>query len=224
MKAFTGTAAATLILVISCGMGRSKPLSVQTNSVDLHNEDDQINQVGSLIFQGGLNLTSLDPRFGGFFGPTILADGRRFSAVADRGDWVHFGRAFVSTGRLTGIDDAQTGRLKTLPALTRAIPANKGVEAPGRLRDGRLSAIEEIFPKDAPLAQDWIFDKHRWTGFRYWRHAVFLPIGAATFPDGRLLGFKRRFNYIDGFGTRLAMRFCIWFLMTISAPCKRSPA
>ena len=50
MKALAETTVATLILVISCGMGRLEPLSVQTNSVNLHNEDDQINQVGSLIF------------------------------------------------------------------------------------------------------------------------------------------------------------------------------
>ena len=205
MKALAETTVATLILVISCGMGRLEPLSVQTNSVNLHNEDDQINQVGSLIFQGGLNLTSLDPRFGGFSGLTISADGRRLSAVTDRGYWVHFRPAFVSTGRLTGIDDAQIGRLQNLggkppgakrdsdaesliatdggfavsferrhrlwlyrvapdpfrarpteialPALTRAIPANKGVEALARLRDGRLIAIAENFPKDAPFTQ-----------------------------------------------------------------------
>jgi len=93
-------------------MGRSELLSVQTNSVDLHNEDDQINQIGSLIFQGCPNLTLLDPSFGGFSGLTISADGRRLSAVTDRGDWVHFLPAHVSTGRLTGIDDAQIGRLK----------------------------------------------------------------------------------------------------------------
>ena len=120
MKALTGTTVATLILVISCGMGRLEPLSVQTNSVNLHNEDDQINQVGSLIFQGGLNLTSLDPRFGGFSGLTISADGRRLSAVTDRGYWVHFRPAFVSTGRLTGIDDAQIGRLQNLGGKPRA--------------------------------------------------------------------------------------------------------
>ena len=41
-----------------------------------------------------------------------------------------------------------------LPALTRAIPANKGVEGRARLHDGRLIAIAENFPKDAPFAQD----------------------------------------------------------------------
>jgi len=120
MKALAETTVATLILVISCGMGRLEPLSVQTNSVNLHNEDDQINQVGSLIFQGGLNLTSLDPRFGGFSGLTISVDGRRLSAVTDRGYWVHFRPAFVSTGRLTGIDDAQIGRLQNLGGKPRA--------------------------------------------------------------------------------------------------------
>jgi len=87
MKAFTGTTVAALILVISCGMGRPKPLSVQTNSVDLHNEDDQINQIGTLKFQGDHNLTLPDPRFGVFSGLAISADGRRLGAVTDRGSF-----------------------------------------------------------------------------------------------------------------------------------------
>jgi len=150
-------------------------------------------------------LTSLDPRFGGFSGLTISADGRRLSAVTDRGCWVHFRPALVSTGRLTGVDDAQIRRLQNfggkptgakresdaeslitidggfavsferrhrlwlyrgapdpiwarpteiaLPALTRVILANKGVEALARLCDGRLIAIAENIPKDAPFAQ-----------------------------------------------------------------------
>jgi len=123
MKAFTGTAVATLIPVIACGMGRSKPISVQTNSVDLHNEDDQINQARTLIFQSGVNLTSHDPCLGGFPGLQF----QRMDATS-------------------------------VPS-PLSVTADKGVEAPAWLRDGRLNAIEKNFPKNAPLTLDWIFDK-----------------------------------------------------------------
>ncbi len=75
MKAFTGTTVASLILVILCGVGRSEPLAVQTSAVNLHDDDDQIDRVGRLIFQGGLDLTSLDPRFGGLSASRVPGDG-----------------------------------------------------------------------------------------------------------------------------------------------------
>ena len=255
MKAFAGTILVSLILVISWGIGRSEPLSVRTSAVDLHDEDDQIRNIGSLNFQGGLNLTSSDPRFGGLSGLVVSADGRRLGAITDKGHWIRFAPTMSPTGWLNGIAGAQIGDLLNLdgkplrhkrqsdaeslvpvdngiavsferrhrlwvyrgapnpfqarptefalPASARAMPPNKGLEALARLRDGRLIAIAENFPKDAPFAQGWIFENNRWHGFRYLRHALFLPTGAVTLPDGDLVVLERRFSYIGGMGTRL---------------------
>ncbi len=255
MKTLTGTIVVFLIFIDLSSMGRSEPLTVQTSAVDLHEEDDQIGRVGPLNFQGGLDVTSLDPRFGGLSGLAISADGSRLSAVTDKGDWVHFSPTLSPSGQLTGIAAAQIGDLLNLdgkplrkkrnsdaeslitidggfavsferrhrlwfyrgtpnplrarptefalPALSRAMPANKGMETLARLRDGRLIAIAEEFPKDAPYSQGWMFEKDRWHGFRYRRHALFVPVGAAVLPDGRLLVLERRYSFIGGFGTRL---------------------
>ena len=227
MKAVTGLIVASLILINLCGMGRSEPLSLRASAVDLHADNDQIRRVGGLKYQGGLNLTSLDPRFGGLSGLAISADGRRLGAVTDRGDWVHFRPTLSSTGQLTGITAAQIGDLLnldgkplrkkrdsdaeslipidggfavsfehrhrlwlyraapnpfrarpteiTLPAISRAMPPNTGVEALARLRDGRLIAIAEDFPKDAPFAQGWIFEKIDGTGFVIGATPYFYP-------------------------------------------------
>ena len=255
MKAFTRTLVAFLLFINLCGMGRSEPFVLQTSAVDLHADDDQIGRVGRLIFQGGLNLTSLDPRFGGLSGLAISADGTLLSAVTDRGDWVQFTPILAPTGRLIGIAGAQIGDLQNLdgkpirakqdgdaesliaidggfavsyehrhrlwfyrgvrnpflarpteialPTKSRAMRSNKGIEALARLRDGRLIAIAEDFPKDATYVQGWIDEINRWHGFQYRRHALYLPAGAATSPDGDLLVLERRFSFIGGFGTRL---------------------
>ncbi|MDA0652475.1 MAG: esterase-like activity of phytase family protein, partial [Proteobacteria bacterium] len=225
MKVFAGTIAFTLVFVILSGTGRSEPLSVRANAVNLHDENDQIRRVGSLIFRGGLHLTSPEPRFGGLSGLAISADGSQLSAVTDRGDWVRFAPVATRSGQLTGLDRAQIGRLLNLdgkplrgkrdsdaeslsvidggfavaferrhrlwlyrgtpnpflsrptdmilPALSQAMPPNAGVEVLARLRDGRVIAISEDFPRDASYAQGWIFEERRWRGFRYSRHALF---------------------------------------------------
>jgi hypothetical protein len=255
MKAFTGTIVASLFLVILYGTARSEPLSVQTSAVDLHDEDDRVKGAGSLIFQGGLDLTSGDPRFGGLSGLAISVDGSRLSAVTDKGDWVQLSPIISSAGQLTGVAAAQIGDLLNLdgnplrnkrdgdaeslvpidgglavsferrhrlwlyrgasnpfqsrptaialPANSRAAPSNSGMEAVARLRDGRLLAIAEEFPKDASFTQGWVFENNRWHGFWYRRHALFLPVGAAVLPDGDLLVLERRFNIIGGVGSRL---------------------
>ena len=112
MKVFGGTIVASFILIIFCGMGRSEVLAVQSSAVDLHTEDEQIGRVGHLVFQGGLNLTSPDPRFGGLSGLAVSADGSRLSAVTDKGDWVLFSPTISPTGRLTGIAGTQIGDLR----------------------------------------------------------------------------------------------------------------
>lgn len=243
------------MLVVFCGMACSEPFSVQTSAVDLHTEDHQIGRVGHLVFQGGLNLTAPDPRFGGLSGLAVSADGSHLSAVTDKGDWVLLSPTISPAGRLIGLAGAQIGDLRDrdgrplrkkrrsdaeslapidggfavsferrhrlwlyrgapnpflarptvldLPAQSRAMSRNKGVESLARLRNGGLIAIAENFPKDEPFAQGWIFENNRWHGIRYRRRASFQPTGAVALPDGGVLVLERRFSYLGGFGTRI---------------------
>ncbi|MFD1703740.1 esterase-like activity of phytase family protein [Methylopila henanensis] len=61
---------------------------------------------GELVFLGGLRLTSTDPAFGGLSGLRLSEDGRRFTAISDRGNWfrgalVYDGRALAGVGDVT---------------------------------------------------------------------------------------------------------------------------
>jgi hypothetical protein len=90
-----------------------------------------------------------------------------------------------------------------MPALSSPLPANAGLEALARLRDGRLVAFAEGHQNEALIARGWIHDNKRWNPFRYKRQGHYLPTGATTLPDGDLLVLERRFSLLGGFGTRL---------------------
>jgi hypothetical protein len=223
--------------------------------VSLNGEDDRVVDVGKLIFQGGLRLKSSNQRFGGVSGLATSSDGRRLSAVTDRGEWLQFKPVLSPAGKLIDVSDVQIGRLRgptgkllrrkrdkdaeslatigdgfavafehnhriwlyqgrappflarptkmALPKLPRAMPRNAGLEALARLRDGRLVAIAEDFPSEAPYLQGWEYNNNQWRGFQYHRHALFLPAGATTLPSGDLLVLERRFTLTGGFATRL---------------------
>jgi hypothetical protein len=50
--------------------------------------DQSATRFGKLAFRGGLELKSPDKAFGGISGLHIMADGRKFIAVTDRGNWL----------------------------------------------------------------------------------------------------------------------------------------
>lgn len=142
MKALTGTITVFLVFANLCGAGRSQPLSIQTSPVDLHSEDDQINRVGRLKFQGGLDLKSNDARFGGISGLAASADGRRLSAVTDKGDWLYFSPRISPTGRLTGVEKAQIGDLLNPKGKTLRRKRDSDAESLSRIDGGFAITFE----------------------------------------------------------------------------------
>jgi hypothetical protein len=50
--------------------------------------DQSLSRFGELSFRGGLELTSSDKTFGGLSGLHVMADGQRFIAATDRGNWL----------------------------------------------------------------------------------------------------------------------------------------
>lgn len=65
---------------------------------------------GRLEFRGGLQLRSQHPAFGGFSGLARSADGRRLTAISDKGYWLS-ADVIHAGGRLAGLDDALMGPL-----------------------------------------------------------------------------------------------------------------
>lgn len=70
-----------------------------------------IDRLDSLIFRGGLDLRSGDSRFGGLSGLDISADGKRLTAVGDKGIWFTANLVYDSAGRLK---TATNGEIKPL--------------------------------------------------------------------------------------------------------------
>jgi len=91
----------------------AEPISVAATRVPLSAEAPGLDRVGRLIYRGGLWLRSDDPRFGGFSGLGISADGKRLVSVSDRGMSLALNLVYAD-GNLTGVTDADLGPLADL--------------------------------------------------------------------------------------------------------------
>lgn len=90
-------------------MAATGPVSIQTLPVPLDRDDPAREQVGALVWRGGVQLLSESPGFGGYSGLRLLPDGRLL-AVSDRGHWLAF-RPVEDAGRLVGLAEAVQGPL-----------------------------------------------------------------------------------------------------------------
>ena len=99
-------AAALMLLLLSAPVTAGE-ISVRSFQVILSHENPEQTAVGALKFRGGLDLHSSDPRFGGLSGLDVSADGRRLTAVTDRGNWFTALLKYDRTGGLSGLSGAQ---------------------------------------------------------------------------------------------------------------------
>jgi hypothetical protein len=93
---------------------QADPIVVQAKPVPLQSFNPSLARVGRLEYRGGLQLSSSDKRFGGLSGLLVSADGRRLTAISDRGYWLEAGLLYDETGTLTGIDQAGIEQLRGL--------------------------------------------------------------------------------------------------------------
>lgn len=63
------------------------------------------NRVGQLVFRGGIEITSPDPRFGGWSGLLVSADGTHLLSQSDEGHWLRANLRYDRHGKLAGIGD-----------------------------------------------------------------------------------------------------------------------
>jgi hypothetical protein len=101
---------------------------------------------GSLVFRGGLALSSRDPEFGGLSGLRLSADGARFTAVSDKGRWFT-GALRYEGDRLAGVD-AVSGVALTPPAGGKALRWRKfdteSLEIEGRSAWVGVEGLNEV--------------------------------------------------------------------------------
>ena len=94
------------VLIGPASAPAADPIRLGYDPVLLDPEHPDRRRVGRLRFLGGLDLWSDDPRFGGFSGLLIESDGRRLTAVSDKGFWLSATLRYDRRGFLAGIGDA----------------------------------------------------------------------------------------------------------------------
>lgn len=90
------------------------PIQISMRPVELDTRDPAVGHVGRLIFRGGYALTANDPRFGGWSDLDISDDGKRLTAISDRGYWLEAAVASDARGGVAEIKDARLGYLLNL--------------------------------------------------------------------------------------------------------------
>jgi len=88
-----------------------RSIEVQSRPVELVADEPGPHRLGSLVFRGGLELSSADAAFGGFSGLWIGADGR-LVAISDRGQWLSARlESDPATGAPLRLIDARVGAM-----------------------------------------------------------------------------------------------------------------
>lgn len=86
--------------------GGGEAIAIHAEPVPLIVGEPAALRVGALLYRGGLELRSDDPRFGGLSGLAVFAGGTGFVAVTDAGDWIA-GSLSWDQGRPAAVEDAR---------------------------------------------------------------------------------------------------------------------
>ncbi len=101
-----------LTAVMTVAGAQADAIVIEAKPVPLDPLDPSLARVGRLEYRGGLQLSSSDKRFGGLSGLLVSADGRRLTAVSDRGYWIEAVLRYDENGALAGIDEATITELR----------------------------------------------------------------------------------------------------------------
>jgi hypothetical protein len=97
-------------MAIAAPASRTGPASIVVNArpIDVFKPGEPSRfRFGSLVYRGGLALTSPAPDFGGISAIRLDLSGERFIALSDHGNWF-VGRIVYANGRPTGLADVKT--------------------------------------------------------------------------------------------------------------------
>ncbi|HAQ36747.1 MAG: hypothetical protein CMF74_11305 [Maricaulis sp.] len=98
---------ASLLVLAACGDGRDAgEVEIRAEAVALYPDAAERQELGSLVYRGGLVLRSDDSRFGGLSALEVSEDGSRLLAVSDSGYWLTASLDF-DDGWLTGVSAAR---------------------------------------------------------------------------------------------------------------------
>ena len=102
------------ILLISAATVAAEPIVVEARPVPVDARANGEQRVGNLAYRGGLVLTSAYRHFGGLSALAVTPDGRRLTALSDRGHRFVLALLYDRRGDLIGVDGADAQRLRGL--------------------------------------------------------------------------------------------------------------
>ena len=134
--AMLGALALAACLAAPASPGRAETLALQAEPIPLHPGQADLNEVGGLIWRGGLALSAAPAGFGGLSGLLVAPDGSRLEAVSDRGLWLSLPLRYDAAGLLAGAGPGRMGRLKGPDGAPLAKRRDRDAEALARAPGG----------------------------------------------------------------------------------------
>ena len=133
---------ATLAWIAPVGAARAAAIDLDFRPVTLHPEDETVTRVGSLIWRGGIRISSSDPRFGGLSSLLVSRDGVRMTTLTDKGYWITARLKYDERGTLTGIGGGEIGALRGPSGRSVAGARQGDSESLARLGGGLVVGLE----------------------------------------------------------------------------------
>ncbi len=121
----------------------AEPLELTARAVPFDAADAARERAGKLVWRGGIEITSPNPRFGGLSGLLVSGDGTELTAVSDEGHWFTARLAYDEAGRLSGIEGRATGALHGPKGEHLTKKRRQDSESLARLPDGSVAVAFE---------------------------------------------------------------------------------
>jgi YD repeat-containing protein len=154
-------AGACIVLGVWIGFGLTgkafgDSVALKYKVLPLSSADLKEKRVGALLYRGGVEITSLDGRFGGWSGLLVSTDGSHMLSQSDEGHWLRATLTYDRNGNLSGITDAQLADMQALDGSKLAPKLEADAEALAALSDkGPGGPVAVSFERDARI---WRYD------------------------------------------------------------------
>ena len=127
-----------LVMFLSLGI-MAEPLPLESTPLELGVGVRLVGPSISLVYRGGVELTSTDKRFGGLSGLIVSRDRQEVLAVSDRGWWVSGQLRHDTKGNLVALEKANIYRMQASPA--NDDPRTFSLDAEALVRSGENSFV-----------------------------------------------------------------------------------
>ncbi len=102
------------VLLNPIASASAETIDVDVKAIPFIDATPDKNDVGDLLYRGGVHLSSRNPQFGGFSGLGVSPDGRRMVSVSDAGMSYSANLEYDSRGNLSGVTAHDLGTLADL--------------------------------------------------------------------------------------------------------------